>query len=186
MIRVSAGAPCGGNDRHLHTLGFAAQRAGRVSRICGDPERTPQRSIAGVWFSLRRGNFLLAALGVWRAAGFPSVYRDFFAWIRSWRSRHLCGRWEPRPIPSVLLLGTSNSGKTALFNPPTGLNQRVANCPGITVDLSMRRLATLPGLDLVDFPSTSLRERSPKRSGSPWGISIRHSSIQMFNTCSVS
>ena len=61
-------------------------------------------------------------------------------------------------MPSVLLVGTPNSGKTALFNRLTGLNQRVANYPGITVDLSIGRLAKLPELDLVDFPGTySLR-----------------------------
>ena len=43
-------------------------------------------------------------------------------------------------MPSVLLVGTPNSGKTALFNRLTGLNQRVANYPGITVDLSIGRL----------------------------------------------
>ena len=61
-------------------------------------------------------------------------------------------------MPSVLLVGTPNSGKTALFNRLTGLNQRVANYPGITVDLSIARLAKLPEVDLVDFPGTySLR-----------------------------
>ncbi len=55
-------------------------------------------------------------------------------------------------------MGTPNSGKTALFNRLTGLNQRVANYPGITVDLSIGRLAKLPEFDLVDFPGTfSLR-----------------------------
>ena len=57
-------------------------------------------------------------------------------------------------MPSVLLVGTPNSGKTALFNRLTGLNQRVANYPGITVDLSIGRLAKLPEVDLVDFPGT--------------------------------
>ena len=61
-------------------------------------------------------------------------------------------------MPSVLLVGTPNSGKTALFNRLTGLNQRVANYPGITVDLSVGRFARIPELDLVDFPGTySLR-----------------------------
>ena len=57
-------------------------------------------------------------------------------------------------MPSVLLVGTPNSGKTALFNRLTGLNQRVANYPGITVDLSVGRFARIPELDLVDFPGT--------------------------------
>ena len=61
-------------------------------------------------------------------------------------------------MPSVLLVGTPNSGKTALFNRLTGLNQRVANYPGITVDLSVGGFARIPELDLVDFPGTySLR-----------------------------
>lgn len=61
-------------------------------------------------------------------------------------------------MPSVVLVGTPTSGKTALFNRLTGLNQRVANYPGITVDLSIGRLAKLPEFDLVDFPGTySLR-----------------------------
>jgi ferrous iron transport protein B len=61
-------------------------------------------------------------------------------------------------MPSVLLVGTPNSGKTALFNRLTGLNHRVANYPGITVDLSVGKLAGLPDYDLVDFPGTySLR-----------------------------
>lgn len=61
-------------------------------------------------------------------------------------------------MPKVILVGTPNSGKTALFNRLTGLNHRVANYPGITVDLSMGRLAKLPDHELVDFPGTySLR-----------------------------
>jgi len=61
-------------------------------------------------------------------------------------------------VPSVLLVGTPNSGKTALFNRLTGLNHRVANYPGITVDLSVGKLAGLPDHELVDFPGTySLR-----------------------------
>ena len=61
-------------------------------------------------------------------------------------------------MPKVLLVGTPNSGKTALFNRLTGLNHRVANYPGITVDLSLGRLAKLPDHELIDFPGTySLR-----------------------------
>ena len=61
-------------------------------------------------------------------------------------------------MASVLLVGTPNSGKTALFNRLTGLNHRVANYPGITVDLSVGRFSQLPDYDLIDFPGTySLR-----------------------------
>ena len=34
----------------------------------------------------------------------------------------------------IALLGNPNSGKTALFNLLTGLNQKVSNYPGITVE----------------------------------------------------
>ncbi|MDG2460259.1 MAG: ferrous iron transporter B [Luminiphilus sp.] len=57
-------------------------------------------------------------------------------------------------MSSVLLVGTPNSGKTALFNRLTGLNHRVANYPGITVDLSVGRFAKLSDHDLIDFPGT--------------------------------
>ncbi|RCL45815.1 MAG: ferrous iron transporter B [Halieaceae bacterium] len=73
-------------------------------------------------------------------------------------------------MPRVLLVGTPNSGKTALFNRLTGLNRRVANYPGITVDLSIGRLANLPELDLVDFPGTySLRPISEEER-----LAVRH------------
>ena len=61
-------------------------------------------------------------------------------------------------MTEVLLVGTPNSGKTALFNRLTGLNHRVANYPGITVDVSVAPFARVSGADLVDFPGTySLR-----------------------------
>ncbi len=58
----------------------------------------------------------------------------------------------------VLLIGSPNSGKSSLFNRLTGLHQRVANYPGITVDVSAGPLAAMPDVELVDFPGTySLR-----------------------------
>ena len=56
-------------------------------------------------------------------------------------------------MPSVLLVGTPNSGKTALFNRLTGFNYRPANYPCITVDLTIWRLAKLPELDLTHLPA---------------------------------
>ena len=52
----------------------------------------------------------------------------------------------------ALLIGSPNSGKSLLFNRLTGLNQKVANFPGITVDISSGRMLANPDLDLVDFP----------------------------------
>src|SRR5215208_751128 len=62
------------------------------------------------------------------------------------------------------LVGTPNSGKTALFNALTGSRQNVANYPGVTVERKAGVLQTAAGhgIDLVDLPGTySLRGRSP-------------------------
>jgi len=57
-------------------------------------------------------------------------------------------------MPRVILIGSPNSGKSLLFNRLTGLHHRVANFPGITVDVGLGRLRALPELELVDFPGT--------------------------------
>ena len=57
-------------------------------------------------------------------------------------------------MSKVILIGSPNSGKSLLFNRLTGLQQKVANFPGITVDVGVGRLKALPDMDLVDFPGT--------------------------------
>jgi len=57
-------------------------------------------------------------------------------------------------MSKILLMGSPNSGKSLLFNRLTGLHHKVANFPGITVDVSVGRLQALPELELVDFPGT--------------------------------
>jgi len=62
------------------------------------------------------------------------------------------------------LVGTPNSGKTALFNALTGSRQKVANYPGVTVERKAGVVRTPAGLCLtvIDLPGTySLRARSP-------------------------
>ncbi|MBN8935069.1 MAG: ferrous iron transporter B [Rhizobiales bacterium] len=62
------------------------------------------------------------------------------------------------------LVGTPNSGKTALFNALTGSRQKVANYPGVTVERKSGVFRTASGhrVNLVDLPGTySLRGRSP-------------------------
>jgi ferrous iron transport protein B len=62
------------------------------------------------------------------------------------------------------LVGTPNSGKTALFNALTGSRQKVANYPGVTVERKAGVLQTPKGgtVNLIDLPGTySLRGRSP-------------------------
>jgi len=61
-------------------------------------------------------------------------------------------------MSKTILIGSPNSGKSLLFNKLTGLNQKVANFPGITVSISSgTNLADHENL-LMDFPGVySLR-----------------------------
>ncbi|MCS7044661.1 MAG: ferrous iron transport protein B [Bryobacteraceae bacterium] len=67
------------------------------------------------------------------------------------------------PQKLVALIGPPNSGKTTLFNRLTGLRQKVANFPGVTVEHHIGR-AHLPGrhnVDIIDLPGIySLNPRS--------------------------
>src|SRR5580693_1567089 len=68
------------------------------------------------------------------------------------------------PLMHLALVGTPNSGKTALFNALTGNRQKVANYPGVTVERKQGSFVTPLGrqVSLVDLPGTySLRGRSP-------------------------
>ncbi len=71
---------------------------------------------------------------------------------------------RPNPAPRlVALVGPPNSGKSTLFNRLTGLRQKVANFPGVTVEHHLGR-ARLPGVqevDIIDLPGIySLTPRS--------------------------
>ncbi len=71
----------------------------------------------------------------------------------------------PRPaaVRTVALVGPPNSGKTTLFNRLTGLRQKVANFPGVTVE-QHTGIAELPdgrSVSIVDLPGIySLNPRS--------------------------
>ncbi len=56
---------------------------------------------------------------------------------------------------TIVLVGNPNSGKSTVFNRLTGLRQKTANFPGVTVEKRIGRL-TLDGsvIDLVDLPGT--------------------------------
>jgi ferrous iron transport protein B len=55
---------------------------------------------------------------------------------------------------NILLVGAPNSGKSALFNRLTGLKHKVANYPGITIDVGTGSLLANPEVTLLDFPGT--------------------------------
>ncbi len=57
-------------------------------------------------------------------------------------------------MSKVILIGSPNSGKSLLFNRLTGLAQKVANFPGITVDVSVGKMQAMPDTELMDFPGT--------------------------------
>ncbi len=69
--------------------------------------------------------------------------------------------FTPPPAPpsagalrTVLLIGPPNSGKSTLFNRLTGLRQKVANYPGVTVEQRMGLMAGVgrDDLTLIDLP----------------------------------
>jgi ferrous iron transport protein B len=81
-----------------------------------------------------------------------------------------CCQPETAPSPArgavktVALAGNPNSGKTTIFNALTGLRQKVANYPGVTVDKKVGRCRQPDGsfFDVIDLPGTySLISRSP-------------------------
>ncbi|MEP7257100.1 MAG: ferrous iron transport protein B [Flavitalea sp.] len=56
----------------------------------------------------------------------------------------------------IALVGNPNSGKSSLFNTLTGLNQKVGNFPGVTVDKKAGTCQIAPNLEsvIIDLPGT--------------------------------
>lgn len=56
----------------------------------------------------------------------------------------------------VALIGNPNSGKSSLFNHLTGLNQKVGNFPGVTVDkkIGFCKLSDALEAEIIDLPGT--------------------------------
>ena len=71
---------------------------------------------------------------------------------------------SPTRRTTIALAGNPNSGKTTLFNAMTGLRQKVANYPGVTVErkIGLCRLSDGRWADVIDLPGAySLNSRSP-------------------------
>ena len=79
-----------------------------------------------------------------------------------------CGSATVLQLPATqpktaALIGPPNSGKTTLFNRLTGLRQKVANFPGVTVDqhIGLTELPDGRALEIIDLPGVySLSPRS--------------------------
>ncbi|MCR5887751.1 ferrous iron transport protein B [Hymenobacter sp. J193] len=63
---------------------------------------------------------------------------------------------QPGALTRIALIGNPNSGKSSLFNQLTGLNQKVGNFPGVTVDRKTGIAQLTPGLraEIIDLPGT--------------------------------
>lgn len=61
-----------------------------------------------------------------------------------------------QPVARIALIGNPNSGKTSLFNQLTGLNQKVGNFPGVTVDKKTGISHLTPQLkaQIIDLPGS--------------------------------
>lgn len=65
---------------------------------------------------------------------------------------------QPEPVPqplTIALAGNPNAGKTSLFNSLTGLRQKVANYPGVTIESKVGWWSLADGMppaQLIDLP----------------------------------
>ena len=60
-----------------------------------------------------------------------------------------------RPDATIAVIGNPNAGKSALFNRLTGMNQKTANYPGVTVERRSGRCTTgSDTFELIDLPGT--------------------------------
>ena len=65
----------------------------------------------------------------------------------------------------MALMGNPNSGKTAIFNLLTGMNLKVSNYPGITVEMcrGTSQLSKNHTIDVIDMPSMAEGKKNKKQ-----------------------
>ncbi|HYG08924.1 MAG TPA: ferrous iron transport protein B, partial [Pyrinomonadaceae bacterium] len=74
--------------------------------------------------------------------------------VRETNATPPAGGGEARPL-TIALAGNPNAGKTSLFNALTGMRQKVANYPGVTVERKeghWQLAPDLPAAQLIDLP----------------------------------
>jgi ferrous iron transport protein B len=58
-------------------------------------------------------------------------------------------------IKTIAIIGNPNVGKSSIFNQLTGLNQKIGNYPGVTVDKTVGHIKTgSKAFDIIDLPGT--------------------------------
>jgi ferrous iron transport protein B len=55
-------------------------------------------------------------------------------------------------MKKIAILGNPNTGKSSVFNLMTGLNQKVGNFTGVTVELKSGKINGAPDYQMIDFP----------------------------------
>ncbi len=92
---------------------------------------------------------------------------------------------DPRPGSArqltIALAGNPNAGKTTLFNALTGLRQKVANYPGVTVESKTGLwtiAADLPAAQLIDLPGLYSLEATSLDEEIARDILLGHSSVK--------
>ena len=177
QVRVSVGNPlCNDNDSHLEwPMTLDELKIGQAGTIIARPWRGPRGAApdgAGP-----AGRFTRYRSPAGPSAAIPSRCRSWTTPCRCvarrpGRSRSSGAmnapvgpgdRAEPPGTPVIAVIGNPNTGKSTLFNALTGLRQKTANYPGVTVERHTGDIM-LDGqtVTLVDLPGAySLAAQSP-------------------------
>lgn len=76
----------------------------------------------------------------------------------------------PQSIRTIALVGQPNCGKSTLFNRLTGLRQKIANYPGVTVEYRVGRLSRDPDISVIDLPGIRCSEPHSEDEQIAWKV----------------